>query len=72
MGNRYWCYEKKNGKNWFTPHNSMSKIWSSPPILLASTDLNLNQKLGKKQSSIINTYNLSDRQFEGCWRRFRF
>jgi hypothetical protein len=31
---------------------------------VASTDPNLNQKSGKKQGSVLNTYNLSDRQFK--------
>jgi hypothetical protein len=33
VGNRYCCYKRKNGNDWFTPHISMSKFRNSPPIL---------------------------------------
>ena len=48
-----------NVKNmWFTPHN------------VVSTDLrlNLNRESGKNQRNFLNTYNLSDRQFEDVLR----
>jgi len=38
--------------------------------ILDSTDLNLNKKLGKKQSGILNTYDLPDHQFQGFLRCF--
>ena len=34
--------------------------------IVAAIDLNLKQKLRKKWSSILNIYELSDRQFENC------
>jgi len=38
----------------------------SPLIMycVVSTNLYLNQKSGKKQINVLNTYNLSDREFE--------
>ncbi len=38
--------------------------------IVAPTDVNLKQKLGEKWNSILNTYELSDRQFESYWGCF--
>jgi hypothetical protein len=56
MGNIYYCHEK-NRKDYFTPHISMSEICDSPLIIykLPST---------KNRRNVLNTYSLSDRQFE--------
>ena len=42
----------------------MSEIYNFTTHNVVSTNLYLNQKSGKKQINVLNTYNLSDREFE--------
>jgi hypothetical protein len=69
MGNIYLCYEKKWEESIHSSYLNV-KFLNCTTHIVAPADLNLKQKLRKKWRTILNTYELSDRQFESCWGCF--
>ena len=71
MRNKYFCFEKKNGKDWLTRYISMSEICDSALIIQLLPASTFNQKSRKTRINVLNTHSLLDCHFKDnriCFR----